>query len=69
MKKYQTRSELPLVMNAEDVQDFLGISRAGAYMLMHSDGFPLLKIQKRMLVPREKFLDWVDAHTNGNELV
>lgn len=36
------------------------ISRAEAYEQMHSEGFPLIRIGKRMLAPRDKFLEWVE---------
>lgn len=35
--------QLPLTLCADDVAKVLGISRAGAYTLMHSKGFPVLK--------------------------
>jgi hypothetical protein len=28
---------------------------------MHSKGFPTLRIGKRMLVPKDKFLEWLDS--------
>ena len=36
------------------------ISRAEAYEQMHSEGFPLIRIGKRMLAPRDQFLEWVE---------
>lgn len=50
-------------MNAELVAQVLGISQAGAYDLLHSEGFPVLKIGTRMVVPKEKFRQWVEDHT------
>ena len=41
----------------------LGISRAGAYELVHSDGFPALKIGSRIVVPKDKLREWIDANT------
>ena len=41
----------------------LGISQAGAYDLLHSEGFPVLKIGTRMVVPKEKFRQWVERNT------
>ena len=41
----------------------LGISRAGAYELVHSDGFPALKIGNRIVVPKDKLREWIDANT------
>ena len=56
---------LPLVLNATQVSEVLGISRAGAYNLMHREDFPTLLIGKRMLVPRDKLLAWIDRNTGG----
>ena len=53
-------------MNADQVAATLGISRAGAYQLLHMESFPTLRIGKRMLVPKDKFLRWIDENTGGN---
>lgn len=65
MKKsnYMSYDELPLFLNAEMVAQTLGISSAGAYELMHSVEFPVLRIGSRMVVPKEKFQHWVEEHT------
>ena len=41
---YKNYDELPLMLNVVQVAAVLGISRAGAYELVHSEGFPTLKI-------------------------
>ena len=50
-------------MNADQVAAYLGISRAGAYVLMHSEGFPMIRINKRMLVASKKLLEWIENNT------
>ena len=60
--KYVTYDQLPLMLNAEDVQAVMNISRAGAYQLMHREGFPTIYIGKRMVVPRDKFLAWLESN-------
>ena len=57
--------ELPLFLNAEIVAQVLGIAPSSAYELMHEAGFPVLKIGNRMVVPKEKFVRWVEEHTTG----
>ena len=59
-KQYHSLEELPLMMNMTDVAAVLGISRAGAYKLAHDSHFPAFQIGKRIVVSREKFLDWLD---------
>ena len=57
---YTSLEQLPLALSAEDVAQVLGISRANAYTLMHSKGFQTIKIGKRMTVPKDKLIDWID---------
>lgn len=54
--------DLPLMLNASEVARVLGISRANAYELMHAKGnsFPVLRIGRRMIVPRDKLLVWIE---------
>ena len=59
-KQYHSLEELPLMMNMTDVAAVLGISRAGAYKLAHSADFPAFQIGRRIVVSREKFLEWLD---------
>ena len=59
-KQYHSLEELPLMMNMTDVAAVLGISRAGAYKLAHKADFQAFQIGKRIVVSREKFLDWLD---------
>lgn len=62
---YKSYDDLPLFLNAELVAQVLGISQAGAYDLLHSEGFPVLKIGTRMVVPKEKFCQWVEEQTEA----
>ena len=57
---FTSYDQLPLALSAEDVSQVLGISRANAYALMHSKGFPTLKIGKRMTVPKDKLMEWME---------
>lgn len=64
-KVYSSFDQLPLVMSAEDVAAVLNISRAKAYQLLHTDTFPTLKIDKRLLVPKERFLIWMNTQLSN----
>lgn len=59
---YKSYDELPLFLNAETAAKLLGISISGMYELMHEKGFPVLKIGTRLVVPREKFREWVEQN-------
>ena len=62
---FKSYDELPLFLNARIVAQVLGLSAAGAYELLHQDGFPVLKIGSRLVVPKEKFLSWVESQLGG----
>ena len=62
---YKTYDELPLFLNAATAAKLLGISISSMYELMHEKGFPVLKIGSRMVVPKEKLRQWVDASVRG----
>ena len=34
---------------------------------MHEPSFPILKIGNRMVVPKEKFIQWVEQNTSGGD--
>ncbi len=65
--KFKSYQDLPLTLTAPEVGEVLGISRAAAYELVRSEGFPRIKIGKRVLVPRDKFIQWIDENTEVGE--
>ena len=62
---YTSYNQLPLSLNANDIAAVLGISRANAYTLMRAKGFPTIFIGKRMIVPRDKFIAWMDLQISA----
>lgn len=66
--KFKSYDELPLFLNAKTVAEIVGISVAGAYELLHQEDFPVLRIGSRLVVPKEKFLSWIESQTGGNEI-
>ena len=62
---YKSYDELPLFLNSELVAKVLGVSPSSAYELMHESDFPVLRVGSRMVVPKEKFIQWVEEHTGG----
>ena len=64
---YKSYDELPLFLNAATVAKVLGIAPSSSYELMHEKNFPTLRIGSRMVVPKEKFIQWVEEHTKGGE--
>ena len=62
---YRSYDALPLFLNSNTVSKVLGVSSSSTYELMHTLGFPTLRIGSRMVVPKELFIQWVSAHTLG----
>ena len=65
VSKYTTYDELPLFLNAEMVAKVLGISISSTYELMHDTSGPALHVGSRIVVPKEKFCQWVASQTGG----
>ena len=63
--KYRSYDELPLMLSVPEVAAVLGISRAGAYELAKSKDFPTLTIGTRSVVPKDKFIAWIDQNSGS----
>ena len=61
MKKeiFKSYEELPLMLSVPEMAAALGISRAGAYELARSEGFPALRIGTRIVIPKDELRDWI----------
>ena len=60
---YKSYDELPLFLNAEVVGKVLGISITSAYELMHEKDFPSVRIGNRLIIPKDKFIEWINVKT------
>ena len=65
MKKsiYKSYDELPLLLNAKQLADLLGVSDSSVYELIQEDGFPSLRIGKRIVIPKEELREWISTRT------
>ena len=63
--KFVSYDQLPLFLNAKLVAQTLGIGQASAYELMGEKGFPAIRIGSRIVVPKDKFRQWVERQTGG----
>ena len=43
----------------------LGTSPSSGYELMHPPDFPVLRVGSRIVVPKEKCIQWMEEHTGG----
>ena len=67
MKVSDIRSyaDLPLFLNAHLVAQVLGVSISTAYEVMHEPSFPTLRVGSRMVVPKEKCIQWAEEQSGG----
>ena len=56
--------QVPLFLTIEEMGWLLGVSRAGAYAVAHSEGFPLIRLGKRMVVSRDALFEWLDNQSS-----
>ena len=63
---YKSYEDLPLFLNVNDLSKALGIAPSSCYELMHEKDFPSIRIGKRLVVQREKFIEWVDEQSKGD---
>ena len=64
---YKSYDELPLFLTAATVTSVLGVSPSSGYELMHERGFPSLRIGNRIVVPKDRFIQWVEQNTGGGD--
>ena len=55
------------MLSVPEVAAVLGISRAGAYELARSKGFPSLSIGSRIVVPKDKFIAWIETQCDTDK--
>ena len=53
-----------LVYSIQEVAELLGISRSYAYELVRNGTIPALVLGRKRVIPKEKFITWVNGNTN-----
>lgn len=51
------------MLTVEDGPHVLGIVVAHAYEVSHRKDFPTITLNSRIIVPRNKFMEWIDEQT------
>ena len=70
MKKetFKCYEDQPLMLSVPEVAAVLGISRAGAYELARSEGFPALRIGTRIVIPKDELREWIKRNMGKQEI-
>ena len=64
---YTNLEDLPLTLNAREAAQVLRISKSKVYELAQSESFPAIRIGKRVVIPRDKLIQWMNAQAEGTE--
>ena len=69
MKKgtFKSYEDLPLMLSVPEKAAALGISRAGAYELARSEGFPALRIGTRIVIPKDELRELIKRNMGKQE--
>lgn len=54
--------QLPEFFSPRRLADVFGICKAKAYQLSVSEGFPSIRIGKRIVIHRDKLIEWIDQN-------
>ena len=70
MKTYKSMEDVPMFMTVMDMAAILGVSRASAYELVKEKGFPKLNVvHGRIIIPRDRFFEWLDSRETSGKLI
>ena len=49
-----------MALSVEELAVFLSISRSVAYKLIHEPGFPVVKVGRRVIIPKKALERWME---------
>ena len=58
---YTNIEDLPLTLNAREAAEILRISKSKVYELARTESFPAVRIGKRVVIPRDKLIEWMNG--------
>ena len=57
---YTNIEDLPLTLKAHEAATVLRISKSKVYELARTESFPAVRIGKRVVIPRDKLIQWMN---------
>lgn len=57
---YTNIEDLPLTLKAHEAAAVLRISKSKVYELAQRESFPAIRIGKRVVIPRDKLIQWIN---------
>lgn len=63
---FKSIDELPAMLTVKDVRILFDIGQRQAYELVHTEGFPAIKLGTSIKVPKHLLVDWIaDSAAKG----
>lgn len=56
-------NQAPVLYTVSDIQRIFKIGRSKAYQLLSSSGFPTIRLNKKLLVEKNKLEDWISKNS------
>ena len=53
------------MLTVMEMMNFMHVSRATAYQLVNSEGFPVIRIGRKILIPKKQLETWIEEHMGG----
>ena len=64
---YTNIEDLPLTLKAREAAEVLRISKSKVYELARTESFPAVRIGKRVVIPRDKLIQWMNAQAEVSD--
>ena len=64
---YTNIENLPLTLKAHEAAAVLRISKSKVYELAQSESFPAFRIGKRVVIPRDKLIQWMNSQAEVSD--
>ena len=64
---YTNIGDLPLTLKAREAAEVLRISISKVYELARTESFPAVRIGKRVVIPRDKLIEWMNNQAEVSE--
>ena len=64
---YTNLDELPLTLKAQEAAEVLRISKSKVYDLARTESFPAVRIGKRVVIPGDKLIEWMNAQAEVSD--
>ena len=64
---YTNIEDLPLTLNAREAAEVLRISKSKVYELAQSESFPAIRIGKRVVISRDKLIEWMNTQAEVSD--